>query len=127
MRVVVCYWMRAGRRRTAEPMEVGALRCYDRPQPTTGELRPVVAELSSVEGGSMSTVTVAVQQSTIRQYCSSTAAADLRRTVCSDGRGSHEAKDGPCRYLEALLAAEIEERERNAVARQDSLRQSFRK
>lgn len=33
-------------RREPEPVEIGALRCYDLPQPTTQELRSVAAELS---------------------------------------------------------------------------------
>jgi DNA replication protein DnaC len=64
----------------------------------------------------MSTPDRILREESVRQYCR---ALRLPTVGGQFGRMAEEAKQqyGPVRYLEALLAAEIEERERNAVAR----------
>src|ERR1044072_1835572 len=65
----------------------------------------------------MSTPYRGLREESVRQYCR---ALRLPTVGGQFGRMAEEAikqQYGPVRYLEALLAAEIEERERNAVAR----------
>ena len=65
----------------------------------------------------MSTPDRVLREESVRQYCR---ALRLPTVGGQFGRMAEEAikqQYGPVRYLEALLAAEIEERERNAVAR----------
>ena len=65
----------------------------------------------------MSTPDRVLREESVRQYCR---ALRLPTVGGQFGRMAEEAMKqqyGPVRYLEALLAAEIEERERNAVAR----------
>lgn len=65
----------------------------------------------------MSTPDRVLREESVRQYCR---ALRLPTVGSQFGRMAEEAikqQYGPVRYLEALLAAEIEERERNAVAR----------
>jgi len=65
----------------------------------------------------MSTTGRVLREESVRQYCR---ALRLPTISAQFGRMAEEAlkqQYGPVRYLEALLQAEIEERERNAVAR----------
>src|SRR5215212_8797260 len=65
----------------------------------------------------MSAADRALREESVRQYCRM---LRLPTIGAQFGRMADEAvkqQHGPVRYLEALLAAEIEERERNAIAR----------
>lgn len=65
----------------------------------------------------MSTADRVLREESVRQYCR---ALRLPTVSAQFGRMAEEAlkqQYGPVRYLEALLHAEMEERERNAVAR----------
>jgi|SRR4051794_31879907 DNA replication protein DnaC len=65
----------------------------------------------------MSTTDRALREESVRQYCR---VLRLPTMGAQFGRLADEAvkqQYGPVRYLEALLAAELEERERNAIAR----------
>lgn len=65
----------------------------------------------------MSTTDRALREESVRQYCR---VLRLPTMGAQFGRLADEAvkqQFGPVRYLEALLAAELEERERNAIAR----------
>ncbi len=65
----------------------------------------------------MSTADRVLREESVRQYCR---ALRLPTVSAQFGRMAEEAlkqQYGPVRYLEALLHAEIEERERNAIAR----------
>ena len=65
----------------------------------------------------MSTADRVLREESVRQYCRT---LHLPTVSAQFGRMAEEAlkqQYGPVRYLEALLGAEIEERERNAVAR----------
>ena len=101
-------------RKQPEPIDASAFLQYDRP------ILPLTnydSLLSGCRGGRMSTSDRVLREESVRQYCR---ALRLPTVGGQFGRMAEEAikqQYGPVRYLEALLAAEIEERERNAVAR----------
>ena len=65
----------------------------------------------------MSMATVAVQQATIRQYAKRLQLATLSGQFAQVAEQAVKEKKSHLSYLEALLEAEVEERERNTVAR----------
>jgi len=65
----------------------------------------------------MSAATAQLQQSTIRQYTLQLRLPTVGGQFLKMAEEAVKQKLGPVAYLEALLAAEVEERERNAVAR----------
>ena len=65
----------------------------------------------------MSAATVAVQQATIRQYAKRLQLATLGGQFAQVAEQAVKEKKSHLSYLEALLEAEVEERERNTVAR----------
>ena len=65
----------------------------------------------------MSAATIAVQQATIRQYAKRLQLATLGGQFVQVAEQAIKEKQSHLSYLEALLGAEVEERERNTVAR----------
>jgi DNA replication protein DnaC len=65
----------------------------------------------------MSAATAQLQQSTIRQYTLQLRLPTVGGQFLKMAEEAVQQKLGPVAYLEALLGAEVEERERNAVAR----------
>src|SRR5260370_18196497 len=65
----------------------------------------------------MSTTSVAVQQAAIRQYAKRLELATLGVQFAQVAEQAVKEKKSHLSYLEALLEAEVEERERNTVAR----------
>ena len=65
----------------------------------------------------MSAATVAVQHATIRQYAKRLQLATLGGQFAQVAEQAVKEKKSHLSYLEALLEAEVEERERNTVAR----------
>jgi DNA replication protein DnaC len=65
----------------------------------------------------MSAATVQLQQSAIRQYARQLRLPTLGAQFMKLAEEAAQQKQGHVAYLEALLSAEMEERERNAVAR----------
>ena len=65
----------------------------------------------------MSAATAQLQQSTIRQYTLQLRLPTIGGQFLKMAEEAVKQKLGPVAYLEALLAAEVEERERNAIAR----------
>jgi hypothetical protein len=65
----------------------------------------------------MSAATVHLQQSTIRQYTRQLRLPTLGGQYLKLAEEAVKQKHGHVAYLEALLGVEVEERERNAVAR----------
>ncbi len=65
----------------------------------------------------MSASTAQLQQSTIRQYTRQLRLPTVGGQFLKLAEEATRQKHGPVAYLEALLAAEVEEREKNAVAR----------
>ena len=65
----------------------------------------------------MSAPTVALQESTIVEYGKRLHLPAVRSTISPPGPGGAKQNQSHLSYLEALLEAELEERERNAIAR----------
>jgi DNA replication protein DnaC len=65
----------------------------------------------------MSAATVPVQQATIRQYAKRLQLATIGGQFVQIAEQAIKEKQSHLSYLEALLGAEVEERERNTVAR----------
>ena len=65
----------------------------------------------------MSAATVSVQQATIRQYAKRLQLAAIGGQFAEVAEQAVKAKQSHLRYLEVLLGMEVEERERNTVAR----------
>jgi DNA replication protein DnaC len=65
----------------------------------------------------MSTPILALQESTIVEYCKRLQLPSLRRQFSSLAQEAAKQNQTHLSYLEALLESELEERERNAVAR----------
>ena len=65
----------------------------------------------------MSATSVAVQQAAIRQYAKRLQLATLGGQFAQVAEQAVKEKKSHLSYLEALLEAEVEERERNTVAR----------
>lgn len=65
----------------------------------------------------MSATTVPVQQATIRQYAKRLQLATIGAQFAQVAEQAAKEKQSHLSYLEALLGAEVEERERNTVAR----------
>jgi DNA replication protein DnaC len=68
-------------------------------------------------GDPMSAATRELQQSTIREYARQLHLPTLGSQFIQLAEEAGKQKLGPLAYLEALLSAELEERERHAVAR----------
>ena len=97
---------------TPEPIDVGALARYDRPLPDLADYDTLLS--APVRGDRMM---AELQDQAIRQHCKTlrmptigTQFARLAEAAVREGQ-SHVG------YLEALLAAEMEERESRAIAR----------
>jgi DNA replication protein DnaC len=65
----------------------------------------------------MSAATVSVQQATIRQYAKRLQLATIAGQFVAMAEQAIKEKQGHLNYLEVLLGMEVEERERNTVAR----------
>ena len=65
----------------------------------------------------MSAATVSVQQATIRQYAKRLQLATIAGQFVPMAEQAIKEKQGHLNYLEVLLGMEVEERERNTVAR----------
>ena len=65
----------------------------------------------------MSLATVAVQEATIRQYAKQLQLTTVGGQFLALAEESVKQKQGPLSYLEALLGAEVEDRQEHAVAR----------
>src|ERR1700733_16262745 len=65
----------------------------------------------------MSAATVSVQQATIRQYAKRLQLATIAGQFVAMAEKAIKEKQGHLNYLEVILGMEVEERERNTVAR----------
>lgn len=95
-------------------VDTGALAGYDRPLPTLTDYdcllsRSGSAGMGAPDGG--------LREESIRQYCRMLRLPTVGSQFARMAEEAVKQKYRPVRYLEALLAAEIEEWERNAVAR----------
>ena len=104
----------AGKREAGEAVEIGALIAYDRPQPTTRDYDQLLANWPVEWGDSMN---APVQQATIRQYAKQLQLRTIGGQFAEVAEQAVRQKQSHLSYLEALLGAEVEERDRNAVAR----------
>ena len=112
------YFLRVDHREQASaacPAAIGALSRYDRPQPSLRCIRTTSAQLAGDGGDPVSTVPM--QEATILQYAKQLYLPTLGEQSVRLADEAVKKKQSHLSYLEALLEAEIEERNRKAVAR----------
>ena len=103
--------------KSQEPLEIGALSCYDRPQPHLDEYDQLLRNWPGRGGDAMSAPTVALQESTIVEYCKRLQLPAVRRQFSRLAQEAAKQNQSHISYLEALLESELEEREHNAITR----------
>ena len=107
------------RNKACEAVEIGALSTYDRPQPTTRNYGQSVNRSRTIPpvGFFNECCNNIGATGDDPAVCQAPLVGDRRRTVRAGSRTCHQGEASHLSYLEALLGAEVEEREPNTVAR----------